>query len=523
MRNKMNLAKMYQKMELERDPYKRRGLAAAEVTIPGLFIDDELSVNKGSEDYNNASDSMGARGVNNLSAKLLLSMLPPNTPFFKFQIDELELDKEGAGQDENLKSDLEFALAKVERAIMGEIETSKVRDSAYVGLRHLLVTGNILMYIPPEGDIRSFPLNSYVIKRDPAGNVLRIIIKEKVAFETLSEEIQKKILEDEDSPEIRQDKEFDLFTGILWNGESNKWDVRQEVSNKLIEESVGTYLKDEIPYLPLRFSKIDGESYGRGFVEEYMGDLVSLDHLRLSILAGANIAGKAVMMVRPGAATSIKALAKAKSGDFVTGNKEDIEPLQVNKFADFQFVQQTINDIKQSLSRIFLLNESVQRDAERVTAEEIRFMVQELETSLGGVYSILAQEFQLPLVKALMNRMETKGKLPKLPKGIVSPVIVTGIEALGRGNDLNKLNIFVEQAMKVLGPEVVGSMLNVSNLLTRIATSVGIDTEGLIKSEEELAAEREQAAQQQLIQQAAPGAIQEGIKQLGNQEQQPQG
>ena len=46
------------------------------------------------------------------------------------------------------------------------------------------------------------------------------------------------------------------------------------------------------------------------------------------------------------------------------------------------------------------------RSAERVTAEEVRYMAQELETALGGVYSILSQEFQYPFVNLLLGRME---------------------------------------------------------------------------------------------------------------------
>ena len=58
------------------------------------------------------------------------------------------------------------------------------------------------------------------------------------------------------------------------------------------------------------------------------------------------------------------------------------------------------------MSYAFLLHTAIQRDAERVTAQEIRYMAEQLETAMGGVYSLLSQEFQLPLVKILMKRMQ---------------------------------------------------------------------------------------------------------------------
>ena len=141
------------------------------------------------------------------------------------------------------------------------------------------------------------------------------------------------------------------------------------------------------------------------------------------------------------------------------------------------------------------MNSSIRRDAERVTAEEIRIAHQELEIALGGVYSVLSQEFQLPLVELLMNKMQKEKKIPELPAEGLKPLIITGVEALGRGEDLNKLGMFLQQ-LSPLGPEVLQE-LNVSDYITRLAGSLGIDTEGLVKTEEQKELEMQAAQQQQ--------------------------
>jgi hypothetical protein len=102
-----------------------------------------------------------------------------------------------------------------------------------------------------------------------------------------------------------------------------------------------------------------------------------------------------------------------------------------------------------------------------------------------------------------MDRMGKAGRLPELPKKIVKPTIVTGLEALGRGHDLNKLDSFVAGASQLLG-EQFSTYVNMGDYLKRRATSLGIDVEGLIKSEEELQQERQQQQQQQMAQQVAP-------------------
>jgi hypothetical protein len=91
----------------------------------------------------------------------------------------------------------------------------------------------------------------------------------------------------------------------------------------------------------------------------------------------------------------------------------------------------------------------------------------------------------------------TKAKrLPALPKGIVRPAIVTGLEALGRGHDLNKYNAFLT-ALQPLGAEAVAQYMNVSDYITRIVTALGIDMDGLVKTEEDIQAEQQAAAQAQ--------------------------
>ena len=177
------------------------------------------------------------------------------------------------------------------------------------------------------------------------------------------------------------------------------------------------------------------------------------------------------------------------------------------------------------MSYAFLLNTAIQRDAERVTAQEIRYMAQQLETAMGGIYSLLSQEFQLPLVTILMKRMSQANEIPSLPKNSVKPTIITGVEALGRGNDLQKLREFVAEVANLaqVNPQIVQT-LNTQDLIKRIATGLGIDTEGLVKSEEELA--QEQASMEEQMQnQQMMGMVEKGIAPAvnGMMKQQEQG
>ncbi|WP_081960891.1 portal protein [Nitrincola sp. A-D6] len=228
-----------------------------------------------------------------------------------------------------------------------------------------------------------------------------------------------------------------------------------------------------------------------------------------AIVDGAAAHAKLLLFVRANGQTSQRDVEQAENGDILTGDAADVTVLQLQKASDFRVAQDQARDIADRLSYAFLLNSSVQRNGERVTAEEIRTLTAELEQTLGGVYSLLSSELQLPLVTLIMQQMQQAKRLPKLPDGKVKPSIVTGLQALGRGQDRNKLRAFIDD-LSVLGEEAIQRILNEHDYADRLAASHGIDTGGLLKSREQQA--QEQQAQEAQMQQAqmmdmAKGAV----------------
>tara|TARA_R100000655_G_scaffold58819_1_gene97232 strand:+ start:2526 stop:4082 length:1557 start_codon:yes stop_codon:yes gene_type:complete len=508
-------AKAYENMASDRDVFLNRARTCAELTIPTLMPKDGHT---GSTQYDTPYQAVGARGVNNLASKLLMTLLPPNSPFFRLTIDDFDL-VELAG---NARGKAEDALARIERSAAQVIESKAIRVPTFEMLKQLIVSGNALIHMPPEGGMKVFRLDRYVVKRDTMGNILKIVVKETIAYEALPKEVQEALLETEGYQEQIEKKECDLYTCIKREGK--KFMVHQEVHGVVIPKTTGSYPQDKLPWLALRFIAVDGNDYGRSYVEEIVGDLKSLEALTRAIVEGSAASAKLIFMVRPNGTTKIRNIADSSNGAIISGDANDVSTLQANKFNDFRVAQETMNTITQRLSYAFLLNSSVQRQAERVTAEEVRYMAQELETALGGIYSVLSQEFQLPLVNLLLAKMQKEGKMPKFPKDTLKPQIVTGLEALGRGQDLNKLQAFL-QYLQPLGQEVIAQELNIDDYIDRLGASLGIDTQGLIKSPEqkqqEQMAAQEAMQQQQMMQMAEKGVAPavKGMVDSANQQQ----
>lgn len=503
----------YDRLDTDRYVFLDRARQCAELTIPTLI--PPLGHNSTTR-YYTPWQGIGARGVNNLASKLLLSLLPPNTPFFRLQVDDFTLQKI-AGTDE-ARAQVEEALGKVERAVNNEIEGTGMRSPIFLALKHLIVAGNVLVYMPKEGGMRVFCLDSYVVIRDPKGNLLEVIIKETIDAEQLGEvQITKladaatgKEKEDESLDGPDEDDEVEVYTRFYRDGQ--RWRMYQEVQGQKVPGSEGSWPIDKSPMLALRWTPVHNEDYGRSYVEEYIGDLVALEALSKAVVEASAQIAKIIWLVSPNGVTKAIDITKAESGDAIVGHENDVKCLQADKQADLRVASDTIKEITERLSHSFLLNSSVQRNAERVTAEEIRYMASELEDALGGVYSVFTQDFQLPVVHRVMDRMQKDKRLPDLPKNVIKPMIITGLEALGRGHDLSKYQMFF-QVLQPLGPQVM-TYINLGDAIKRLGTSLMIDMGGLVKTDQEVQQMQQQAQQAQQGQQmadiagkAAPAAI----------------
>lgn len=499
---------LYLKLAGQRKSYLERGRDASALTIPTLLPAEGSSH---STVFPTPYQSVGARGVNNLASALLLSLLPPNAPFFRLVVDQTALAEiEAQGGGEALKTQIESSLAKIERAVTAEIEKQAIRVHVFEALRHLIVAGNVLLHLPEEGGMRVIHMDRFVVKRSPMGEVRKIIIKETVSAATLPKQMQVMVAAAGGTPS--HDDNIDMYTCIHSDGEGKVY-VYQEIAGNIVPGSEGTFDEDKSPYLVLRMNRTDGEDLGRGYVEQYIGDLKSLESLMMSIVEASAAAAKVLFLVAPNGVTRSRVLAEAPNGAIVEGSANDVSVLQLNKAADFGIAYQTVQTISDRLSYAFLLTDNAIRNADRVTAAEVRMVQQSIERQLGGIYSVLSQEFQLPLVKRIMDRMTDEKRLPDLPSDLVTPTIITGVEALGRGHDLNKMDEFLVGVGQLLGPEVIGQYVNMREYMDRRAMALGIDTDGLVKSEEQIQTEQQQAMLMQAAQTFGPQVMDNMTKQ----------
>ena len=504
----------YNQLVTDRRQFLDKAVDCSKLTLPYL-IQDDTSSRPTHETLNIPWQSVGSKCTVGLAAKLMLAILPPQGTFFKLQVRE---DKLGEDLPPEARSELDLSLSKMERMVMDYIAASNDRVVIHQALKHLIVGGNALLFMGKDG-IKNYPLNRYVVNRDGNGNVLEIVTKELISRDVLGYEIPKpQPNTGVDETDQGHNDDVEVYTYVKL--ENGRWIWHQEVQDKIIPGTRSSAPKNASPWLVLTFNSVDGEQYGRGRVEEFLGDLKSLEGLSQALVEGAAAASKVIFLVSPSSTTKPSVIAKAGNGAIVQGRAEDVQVVQVGKTADFSTAANMAQTIERRLLEAFLVMNV--RNAERVTAEEVRLTQLELEQQLGGIFSLLTVSFLIPYLDRTLLVLQRSNELPKLPKDVIRPAIVAGVNALGRGQDREALTMFVQTIAQTLGPESLMKFINPLEAIKRLAAAQGIDVLNLVRTEEELADNKEEQMQNQQNQTLLEQAGQFANSPMADPSKQPQ-
>ena len=132
----------YNRLSSGRSQFLDTAVDCSELTLPYLIKDDMSGPNH--KRLTTPWQSIGAKAVVNLSAKLGLALLPPQTTFFKLQIRD---DKLGVDLPPEVRSEMDLSFSKIERMIMDYINASTDRVVVNQALKHLIVSGNALIFL----------------------------------------------------------------------------------------------------------------------------------------------------------------------------------------------------------------------------------------------------------------------------------------------------------------------------------------------------------------------------------------
>lgn len=470
----------------------------AQWTIPSVFPKDVDAAKYRNADIEYDCQSKGALVVNRLATKLARTLFPANTSFFRIEInDEIkELFKQQQVDD----------IIAYENKACARIFLNASYAQLVQALRLLIITGECLLYRMNDS-LRVYSLRNYTLKRNNLGEVLDIVIKELKYYSELPDNIKAVV------GRHQEDDELDLYTRCrkLPNG---SWHVTQEIDGHDIGTDT-TYRNKLCPYIPVTWNFVNGDNYGRGYVEDYAADLFKYSELSRSLADYEFEALKLIHLVDPASIFDTQAATDAVSGDYIQGRPDAVAPYEAGDYQKMLQIMNDLNQIEQRLDVAFMYTGNT-RDGERVTAYEIRQNAEEAEQVLGGVYSQLSQNMHLPLAYILLHE-ENAEIIYEFDAENLKLNILTGLQALSRSSENQNLVIASSEINAVIPVFMqlgLDKIYNLEVVAESILQSNGVNTKNIKYTEEQLkanakAAEEAAQAQQMQAQQMAQPANQE--------------
>lgn len=498
------IKKLYDEYKTDRDKFLSPAEVFSRMTLPWILPEGGT---RGEYDDQHGWQSIGARLLNHLSNKIANTLFPANKSYFKAELTPAALT--GLLAEGFKGTDLNAHLAKIQDNARNEAEKLGAAVARIEASKHLLIGGNVCIYTPMlksansnypfEDKMQVIPLSHYVCKRDNNSNLLDFITFQEKEVREFDPVTKLKL-----QAAANRGKTYKLSEKIKVYTRAHLVKGMYEITQCVKDIPIGDKQLIHPFYLPwncLIWNKRYGQHYGGGLVEDYAGSFFKLEFLNEALTKGLMLMADIKYLVKHGATLDIDELENSEMGDILAGNLEEIGVLQLEKYADFTPIREVVKETERELGSAFLLNSANRRDAERVTTYELRLDAQEMEVTLGGVYSMFAEDWQKPEARALIKRLDMR-----LNETVIEPTVSTGLNALGKLNDLDKMHQFTEfMQLPAAWPEPMQKAVKWSEYANQVADNLSLKTSWL-KTATEVQADDEAEQNKQLQLMAAQGA-----------------
>lgn len=466
--------------------------------------------------------SIASRGVTAMASRMLSALMPLNdSPFFRFGL------KNGAEATPEIKAYLETLSYQV----FNKVICQNLRETIFQALQHLIIVGDVMVIMDDDFSFRNIRTDQYVVQRNVQGKVIETIHIEYEPSDDGVEDYATSYV----GTGIKQGYDV-IYCQYKLDEKKNTWSSKKENDEGEVIDT-GEYVVS--PLIPLRWYGIMGENYGRSHCEDILGDLMSLENYTQSHIEGMAASSTFWIGVDPAGMTELDDISSANNGTFIPARQADIFCISPAQTLNPQ-VASTANavaEMRREVADAFLMTRAAIPSGDRVTATAIRMIGSELETVLGGAFSAIARDLMEPIIKRTIFIMLNNGDMDEGmyaqffdKDGTLQVEIITGLQALSRDSDLQKL-MQMGEMVRNLPPQALQTF-KWDSYATALISSLGFDARMWVKSAEQVAQEQQQQQQQAMQMQAqqqastaitsgavntAATAAQQDIQQTGGQ------
>ncbi|WP_050519956.1 portal protein [Pseudorhodobacter antarcticus] len=488
-----DLAIIWTAMETEKGDLIQRSENYARLTLPYICAPESSA----SSEQDRGAVAIGPRVVNHLANKVVDTMFPKDRPFFTVALTpetRKKISEEVGTENEAAFAELvRTETANVEQAGMRKMGLTTYRPVAVEAVKHMIITGNTCIRRFDSGSRTAYGIRDYSVRRTIEGAITEVMLRDGKKFGNLDAAMQKMVLADQ--PALKEDSPVVLLTHYKLVGK--RWRSAQAVNNIAVP-GVRFYTPRNLPVLVLAWSLARGENYGRGLVEDNINSFHNIDVCSVALVEMIGVMADIKFLVDPGSGLDVEELNNSPRGSYHAGRRDDITTPESARRLEIGVLREIIMGWERELAQAFLLNSNSVRDAERITAEEIRFIANELESAFGGLYSRLATEWQQYEAEYVVYSMDFAKEVGGAVNDVFEILITTGLESLSRQGQLANVRAAIaDLQMLEAVPEEVRSTINPMKFASFVFTNHAVKFVEFMFTQDEMKQNSEQAMQQQ--------------------------
>ena len=510
-----------QELQGERDQWKNQWDDLSQYVLPqkDQVYGMALNKNKGDEKFNRLFDTTAIHANEQLASALHNSLMSPTAKWFGFSAGNPEVDKD---------YDVQMWLEDARDKVIGVLNNSNLHTQAHENFLDICCIGTSSLAMEEDkSTVITFmarPIYQVMVDENHKKQIDTVYITYEVSLKQLIDRFgEDKLPRDvkrkgQSNPSTKQ---FHLNVCVMPNKEYSKKDPKAKtnrpyISYTFLEED--QHLLDEsgyyeFPFAIPRWSVLSYEKYGRSPAMKTLPDVKMVNAMMKSVIESAQKSSNPPVSIpdagylgqfntRPGA----KNYYRMGLGDknlavpFISGARPDI---------GIDIVERTRLNIRQA----FFVDQLQLREADRMTATEVRQRNDDRLRLLSPITARLSEEYLSPIILRTFGIMRRKNMFLPMPDALKETGLdikfVSQVARAQRSAESDTLNRIVSSLMPAIeaNPQML-QILDGETMLRDLSNDFGLNP-SYLKSPARVAEERNQ---QQAQMEQAQATEQENIE-----------
>jgi hypothetical protein len=494
------LLSRYEKLEGQRQNWETHWQEVADYMQPRK-ADVTKQRARGDKRMEQVFDSSPIQAVELLAASLHGMLTNPSTPWFTLRFKDEEIENE---------DEAKLWLEASTDAMYTAFNRSNFQQEIFELYHDLITFGTAAMFIEEDDDdIIKFStrhINEVFIAENDKGRIDTIYRRFKISARAAMQKFGEAVSSDVQSA-FKKDpyKEVEILHAVYPRSDfnPNKKDKKNmPFESVYIEFKNGNELSvsgfREFPFVVPRYLKASNEIYGRSPAMTALPDVKMLNEMcKTTIKAAQKQVDPPLLVPDDGFLLPVRTVPGGLNF-YRSGTRDRIEPLNIgaNNPLGLNMEQQR----RDSIRAVFYVNQLMMQDGPQMTATEVIQRNEEKMRLLGPVLGRLQSELLKPLIDRVFAILLRNNMLPAAPEFLSGRDIeIEYVSPLAKAQKSTELQSIM-RAVEILGSLAnvapVFDYINFDNLVKHLADIVGVPQK-ILKTQSQVNAERQQAAQQQ--------------------------